>query len=119
MIDIDLILKEYRKQKTIGDEQVKQKKISKSQLDKNLMDGICIELIRVWLLNGVGRNSSKLKDAKRAKTSSRNLAYKRAMLKRLERCWFEMCLEIEGASNGYFKAFTSNFNNNLRDIWVS
>lgn len=119
MIDTKSILKEYRKQKTIGDDQVKKKKISESYLDKNLMDGVCTELLRIWLLAGVGRNSAKLKDAKRAKTASRNKEYKRAMLGKLEKHWIEMCPKIRGSNTGYFKQFSLNFNKNLRDIWVS
>lgn len=109
MIDLDKIVAEYKKQKEIGK--------GKPNLDKNLQDGVCVELIRQWLSFGIGPRKTMLKSAGVAKREKK-AAYIKAMLNRMERYWIEFCRQTGVSDHGYFKRYLSSYLKKLYAIWI-
>lgn len=119
MIDTQSILKEYKKQERAGLAKVEKEELTLDDLNKNLKDGVCLELLRLWLGFGVGNKKTKLKDARKAKTQSRKRSHIKAMLNSVERYWIELYPQLSDAKEGDFKEFLSGYKRKLYDIWAS
>lgn len=87
------------------------------ELNKNLLDGACLELVKDFLANGVGRNKTKMKDAGR--TSLHKSTHIRAMLNRVNERWIDFSSQVGINQPGYFKDFLNGFHPKLHSIWLS
>lgn len=118
-MNIESILKEYKKQERAGLARVEKEEFTLGELNKNLKDGVCLELLRIWLGFGVGNKKTKLKDSRKAKTESRKRDHIKAMLNSVERYWIKICPQLNDAMNDDFKKFISGYHKNLYSIWIS
>lgn len=118
-MDTQSILIEYKKQERAGIVKIEKGELTQDELNKNLNDGVCLELMRLWLGFGIGNAKTKLKDSGMAKTQSRKIDHIKAMLNKVEEYWIDLCPELNDAYGSYFKVFLSGYHKKLHDIWVA
>lgn len=108
-MDIDKIVAEYQKKKKEGK--------GTQNLEENLLNGVCVEMLKQWLAHGIGTRKTQLKDAQR--TETRKNAYIKAMLNRIDWHWREFCGKARISRPEYFKKFLSGYHKKLYDIWTA
>ncbi len=107
-MDIQPILEEYKKQEIAGLKKVESGELTHEVLHVNLFNGVCTEMLRLWM----GGKSGRLRDA----TTIKEI---KIMLEGLDWDWKEICLEIDIGEENYFRDFLQKFNERLYRIWMS
>lgn len=93
-MDLQAVLKEFNRtnQKKEGGE------VSK-MTDLEKREWAVMEIVRLWLANGVGKKNSRIRDSK----PRRMKTHIRAMLNKVEKHWFEFLELIDSDDKGLFR----------------